>query len=83
MILKRLVLAVISNLLVTTAYSQIATDQFHRADERFEQLQKSMVPDESVSLVKKDPKKQYQSLPVEEACFLLNDIILLEDQDVR
>ena len=81
--MKRLVLVVASGIFATTAHSQIAATQSHRADERFEQLQKSMVSEEVVSLVKKEPKKRYQSLPEESACFSLGEIVLVEDPDVR
>lgn len=81
--MKKFALVIVSSFFATTAHSQIATNQFQRADERFEQLQKSMVPDESVSLMKKEPKQHYQSLPEESTCFLLNEIILLEDDGIR
>lgn len=70
-------------MVITIAYSQVAVDQFHRADERFEQLQKNMDYDNRVPLVKKEPKKRYQTLPEESVCFSLDEILLLEDQDVR
>ena len=71
--MKRLVLVVASGIFATTAHSQIAATQSHRADERFEQLQKSMVSEEVVSLVKKETKKRYQSLPEESVCFSLEE----------
>lgn len=81
--MKKFIFIILGALSVTTVHAQIAANQFHRADERFEQLQKSMMTDETVSLVKKETKKHYQSLPQESACFSLNEIILLEDEDVR
>lgn len=59
----------------------IAVQEEVRAEERYQQLQRAMVPDEDVMLIEPTKTLNYESLPKEQVCFPIERIDLLEDEE--